>query len=50
MEELKAIRKLLEQLRDDTARCPSTMDLYAVAAFDLVLRMIDQMLGKTLDS
>jgi hypothetical protein len=43
---LKVLREQVEQMREDTVKCPSTMDLYAVVAYDKVLRAIDEMTKK----
>jgi len=43
MDEFKLLKKQVEQMRQDTVKCPNTTDLYAVVAYDKVLRAIDEM-------
>ena len=44
VDELKLLKKQIEQMRQDTVKCPNTTDLYAVVAYDKVLRAIDEMM------
>lgn len=44
MDEFKLLKKQVEQMRQDTVKCPNTTDLYAVVAYDKVLRAIDEMI------
>ena len=44
MDDLLLLKKQVEQMRQDTVKCPNTTDLYAVVAYDKVLRAIDQMM------
>jgi len=46
MDELKILREQVEQMREDTVKCPFCFELYAVAAYDKVLRAIDEMTKK----
>ena len=46
MDELKVLRKQVEQIREDTVKCPSCMDLWSVLAYDKVLHAIDEMTKK----
>jgi hypothetical protein len=48
MDELKVLRRQVEQMREDTVRCPSCMDLWSVLAYDKVLHAIDEMTKKEL--
>lgn len=43
---LKFLKEQVEKMREDTVKCPSTTDLYAVVAYDKVLRAIDEMSKK----
>ena len=43
MDELKVLRQRVEQIREDTVKCPSCMDLWSVLAYDKVLHAIDKM-------
>lgn len=49
MVDLKVLREQVEQMREDTVKCPFCSDLYAAVAYDKVLRAIDEM-TKTRDS
>ena len=46
MDELKLLRKQVEQIREETVKCPSCMDLWSVLAYDKVLHAIDEMTKK----
>jgi hypothetical protein len=43
MKELKVLREKVEQIREDTVKCPSCMDLWSALAYDKVLHAIDEM-------
>lgn len=45
MDDLLFLKKQVEQMRQDTVKCPNTTDLYAVVAYDKVLRAIDSSLS-----
>ena len=46
MDELSLLRQRVEQIREDTVKCPSCMDLWSVLAYDKVLQAIDEMSKK----
>ena len=43
MDKLKVLREQVEQMREEIVKCPFCSDLYAVVAYDKVLRAIDEM-------
>jgi hypothetical protein len=46
MDDLKVLRDQVERMREDTVRCPFCFELYAVTAYDEVLRAIEAIIKK----